>query len=58
MKKHICVLLILSVFLSLSQPFVAVSAEMPSSDVLNGYENVCLAYTFDYNNSYNKGEMK
>ncbi len=49
MKKTITLMLIISVILSMLSVFsVSSSAAMPSPDLLNGYENVCLTYTFDY----------
>lgn len=54
MKKPI--LILFTAFLMLLHPILGVNASekgMPSSDALDGYENVCLTYTFDYFNSSN-----
>ncbi len=55
MKKQILTLLVcFAVVSSLPFSFLSASADMPTPEKLNGYENVCLTYTFDYY-GYNYG---
>lgn len=54
MKKTLLLLLVVSLILSSLSTFaLSASAEMPSPEALDGYENICLTYTFDYYNTYN-----
>ena len=55
MKKRLFSLLLM--LCMLTQPLFLVKASdlgMPTPDELDGYENVCLTYTFDYYNTYNE----
>ena len=48
MKRLTAIILVLLMLLSvLSCMFSSAYAAMPSADVLNGYENICLTYTYN-----------
>ncbi len=52
--KRILTLLLVLAFALTCIPFTATAENgMPTAETLNGYENICLTYTFDYYNSYN-----
>ena len=56
MKKALCLFLALTLLLPvLSFSASGTSSNMPDPSVLNGYENVCLTYTFDYYGSNDLG---
>lgn len=56
MKRLFALLLALSSVFGCMHLSVNAEQGMPLPEVLNGYENVCLTYTFDYYNSYtNRG---
>ena len=56
MKKALCLYLALTLLLPvLSISASGTSSNMPDPSVLNGYENVCLTYTFDYYGSNDLG---
>ncbi|MBR6563632.1 MAG: DUF4855 domain-containing protein [Clostridia bacterium] len=54
MKKTTALMIALLLLYSCAASVIAAESGMPTADELDGYENVCLTYTFDYYNSYNE----